>query len=105
MKIKKGDTVIVRSGKDKGKEGKVIRAFPKKSEILVEGVHIVTRHKKSTRRGSQGQLIQKSMPIPVSIVGLKDAKSGKISRVGYKMEGEGEKAKKVRIIKKSGEKA
>lgn len=104
MKIKKGDTVIVRSGKDKGKEGKVVRAFPKKNEVLVEGVHVVTRHQKSRRRGSQGQLVHKPMPVPVSIVALKDAKTGKPSRVGYKTEGEGEKTKKVRITKKSGEK-
>jgi large subunit ribosomal protein L24 len=105
MKIKKGDVVIVRSGKDKGKEGKVIRAFPKKSEVLVEGVHVVTRHQKSKRRGTQGQLVHKPMPLPISVVALKDAKTGKASRVGYKMDGEGEKAKKVRITKKSGEKA
>lgn len=94
----------MRSGKDKGKEGKVIRVFPKKSEVLVEGIHVVTRHQKSKRRGSQGQLVHKPMPVPVSVVALKDAKTGKASRVGYKMEGEGEKAKKVRITKKSGEK-
>lgn len=100
MKIKKGDTVIVRSGKDKGKTGNVLRAFPKKSMLLVEGVHVVTRHQKAKRRGSQGQLIHKPMPIHASVVGLKDAKTGKASRVGYKVEGE----KKVRITKKSGEK-
>jgi len=100
MKIKKGDTVIVRSGKDKGKEGKVIRAFPKKNEVLVEGVHVVTRHQKSRRRGSKGELVHKSMPVPSSIVALKDAKTGMATRVGYKVEGE----KKVRIIKKTGEK-
>lgn len=92
--------MIVRSGKDKGKEGKVIRAFPKKNEVLVEGVHVVTRHQKSRRRGSKGELVHKSMPVPSSIVALKDAKTGKATRVGYKVEGE----KKVRIIKKTGEK-
>ena len=101
MKIKKGDTVIVRSGKDKGKEGKVIQSFPNKSEVLVEGVHVVTRHQKSKRRGQQGQLVHKPMPVSVSIVGLKDAKTGKPSRVGYKIEDK----KKIRITKKSGEKA
>lgn len=96
--------MIVRSGKDKGKEGKVIRAFPKKSEVLVEGVHVVTRHQKARSRGTQGQLVHKPMPVPVSIVALKDGKTGKPSRIGYTTEGEGEKAKKVRITKKSGEK-
>lgn len=101
MKIKKGDTVIVRGGKDKGKEGKVLRTFPKKAEVLVEGVHVVTRHQKSKRRGQQGQLVHKPMPVPASIVALKDAKTGKPSRVGYKVES----GKKIRITKKSGEKA
>lgn len=100
MKIKKGDTVIVRGGKDKGKEGKVLHAYPKKHEVLVEGVHVVTRHQKSRRRGSQGQLVHKPMPVPVSIVALKHAKTGKPVRVGYTIES----GKKVRIIKKTGEK-
>ncbi len=101
MKIKKGDTVIVRRGKEKGKEGTVIRAFPKKNEVLVEGVHVVTRHQKARRRGSKGELVHKPMPVPVSVVALKDGKTGKPSRVGYKIEG----GKKVRVSKKSGEKA
>jgi large subunit ribosomal protein L24 len=100
MKIKKGDTVIVRSGKDKGKEGKVLRAFPKKSAVLVEGIHVVTRHQKSRRKGSQGQLVHKPMPVPVSVVALKDGKMGTPSRVGYTVDG----GKKVRVTKKSGEK-
>ena len=100
MKIKKGDIVIVRSGKDRGKEGKVMSAFPKKAEVLVEGVHVVTRHQKSKKRGSRGEIIHKSMPVPVSIVALKDAKSGKPTRVGYSVVD----GKKVRITKKSGEK-
>ena len=104
MKIKKGDTVIVRSGKDKGKSGNVLRAFPKKSMVLVEGVHVVTRHQKAKRRGSQGQLIHKPMPIHVSVVGLKDAKMGKATRVGYAVEGSGKTARKSRITKRSGEK-
>jgi large subunit ribosomal protein L24 len=104
MKIKKGDTVVVTAGKDRGKEGKVIRSFPKKSEVLVEGVHVVTRHQKSKRRGSQGQIISKPMPITSSNVAFKDPKTGKPVRVGYKMEGEGDKAKKVRVARPSGAK-
>jgi large subunit ribosomal protein L24 len=104
MKIKKGDTVIVRGGKDKGKEGVVLRAFPKKSMVLVEGVHVVTKHQKSRRRNSKGELVHKPMPVAVSSVGLKDPKTGKAARVGYKVEGEGKAAKKVRILKQSGEK-
>ncbi len=99
MKIKKGDTVVVRSGKDKGKEGKVLRAYPKQSEVLIEGVHVVTKHQKSRRRGSRGELVHKPMPVPASIVSLKNSKTGKPARIGYKIDN----GKKVRIIKQTGE--
>jgi large subunit ribosomal protein L24 len=102
MKIKKGDTVVITAGKDRGKSGTVLRTFPKKHEVLVEGVHVVNRHQKSKRRGSQGQIVSKPMPIPSSNAALKDPKTGKPVRVGYKMEGEGDKAKKVRIVHKTG---
>lgn len=104
MKIKKGDTVIVLTGKDKGKEGAVVRTFPKRNEVLVEGAHVVTRHQKAKRRGSQGQIIQKPMPLPVANVGLKHPKTGKPTRVGYVFEGEGDKIKKVRVARPSGDK-
>lgn len=104
MKIQKGDTVIVLTGKDRGKEGKVLRAFPKTGEVLVEDVNIVTRHQKSKQRGSQGQIVQKPMPLPIANVGIKDPKTGKPGRIGYATEGEGEKTKKVRIVRPSGEK-
>lgn len=100
MKIKKGDTVIITTGKDRGKEGKVIRSFPKRMAVLVEGINIVKRHKRATRRGSQGQIIAKPMPLTVSNVALKDPKTGKPVRVGYKVEGE--KKKKVRVARPSG---
>jgi large subunit ribosomal protein L24 len=102
MKIKKGDTVIVMTGKDRGKEGVIMRAFPKKQQVLLEGIHVVSRHKKANRRGSVGQIIQKPMPIPVANIALKHGKKG--VRVGYIMEGEGEKMKKVRVARPSGEK-
>lgn len=104
MKIKKGDTVIVTTGKDRGKQGTVVRAFPKKHEVLVEGVAVVHRNQKSRRRGSQGQIVTKPMPIPVSNVALKDAKTGKPARVGYVVEGKGKDAKKVRVTRPSGAK-
>ncbi|MCF7816097.1 MAG: 50S ribosomal protein L24 [Candidatus Pacebacteria bacterium] len=104
MKIKKGDTVIITTGKDRGKSGKVIRSFPKKHEVLVDGVHIVSRHQKSKKAGSQGQIVSKPMPIPVSNVALKDPKTDKPVRVGYIREGEGAKTKKVRVARPSGEK-
>ena len=104
MKIKKGDTVIVTTGKDKGKEGTVVRSFPKQLKVLIEGVNVVNRHQKSKRRGSQGQIIQKAMPVCVSNVAFKDAKTGKPARVGYVIEGEGKTAKKVRVTRTGGAK-
>ena len=104
MKIKKGDTVVITTGKDRGKSGTVLRAFPKKHEVLVEGMNMVSRHKKSGRRGSQGQIVSKPMPIPSANVGLKDAKTGKAIRIGYMIEGEGKKAKKIRVARPSGAK-
>jgi large subunit ribosomal protein L24 len=103
MKIKKGDTVIVIAGKDRGKSGAVIRAFPKKGEVLVDGVNMATKHEKSRRRGQQGQRITKPMPIDVSNVAMKGAK-GKPVRVGYTVDGEGDKAKKVRVARPDGAK-
>lgn len=104
MKLKKGDTVIVTAGKDRGKTSTIVQSFPKKGVVILDGVNVVTRHQKSKRRGTQGQLVQKPMPINVSNVALKDAKTGKPTRVGYTVEGEGKKVKKVRVAKKSGTK-
>lgn len=105
MKIKKGDSVIVLSGKDKGKDGKVLRVMPKHEQVLVDGVNVATKHQKARRRGSVGQIIQKPMPIHISKVGLKDEKTGKPTRVGYTFEGEGKDAKKVRISRGGAKKA
>jgi large subunit ribosomal protein L24 len=101
MKIKKGDTVIVTTGKDRGKSGTVLRALPKEGKVLVEGVNIVKKHKRAARQSSQGQIVEITMPINVSNVALKDPKGGKPTRVGYKIED----GKKIRIAKKSGTKA
>ncbi len=90
--------MIVTAGKDRGKEGAVLRSFPKKHMVLVEGVAVVQRHQKGRRGGSQGQIISKSLPIPVANVAFKDPKTGKPVRVSYKMEGEGDKAKKRRSV-------
>ncbi len=105
MKIKKGDNVVVIAGKDRGKDGAVIRVFPKKEQVLVEGINIATHHQKSRRRGQQGQIVERPMPLHVSNVGLKDAKTKKPGRAGYVTEGEGDKVKKVRVTRPSGEKA
>lgn len=102
MKIKKGDTVKVLTGKDKGKTGTILMAFPKLESVLIEGVNQVKRHQKNKRSRSQGQIIEKSMPIHVSNVALMEG--DKTVRVGYSFEGEGEKRKKVRIARPSGKK-
>lgn len=102
MKIKKGDHVIILSGKDKGKTGTVERTFPTESKVLVEGVNVMTKHQKNRRTRSVGQIIERPAPIHVSNVALVEDK--KPVRVGYITEGEGKDAKKVRISRKSGKK-
>lgn len=74
MKIKKGDTIYVITGKDKGKSGKVLRAFPKMDLVLVEGVNIKKRHQRATKANQKGQIIDKAMPIHVSNVALTGSK-------------------------------
>jgi len=98
MKIKKGDKVIVISGKDKGVSGKVLRALPKLDRVIVEGVHVVKRHQKSKKSGETGQIIDKTLPIHISNVALVDPKGGKPTRIGIKIDG----GKRVRVAKKSG---
>lgn len=98
MKIKSGDTVVVISGKDKGKKGKVIEV--KDGRVLVDGVNKVLRHIKPSQKNPQGGIIEQEAPIHHSNVMFYDAKSGKGVRVGYKILEDGTK---VRISKKSGE--
>ncbi len=100
MKIKKGDTVKVIAGKNAGKTGKVVQVLPADEKVVVEGINKVTKHMKSQRRGEKGQKFEFDAPIHVSNVMVVETKSGKASRVGYKMLENGEK---VRIAKKSGE--
>ncbi len=97
MKIKKNDNVIVIAGKDKGKTGKVVRAFPAENMVLVEGVNVLKKHQRATRSNSKGQIIEKSLPIHVSNVMLLEGK--KRVRVGKKIVGE----KKIRISRKTGQ--
>ncbi len=99
MKIKKGDQVIVITGRDKGKTGDVIKAMPKENKVIVSGINMVKRHTKPSQE-SAGGIISKERPIHVSNVALIDPKSGKATRVGIKVEQDGTK---VRIAKKSGE--
>ena len=102
MKIRKGDTVQVIAGKDKGKTGTVLSVLVKTEQVLIEGLNVATKHEKIKRRGSQGQIIEKSMPIHISNVSLLEGK--KPVRVGYIFEGEGDKRKKVRVARPSGKK-
>ena len=98
MKIKKGDQVIVITGRDKGKTGEVIQAMPKDSKVVVRGINMVKRHTKPTQENAGG-IVSKEQPIHVSNVALIDPKSGKATRVGIKIEN----GQKVRVAKKSGE--
>lgn len=102
MKIRKGDTVKVIAGKDKGKTGTILLTLKETDQVVIEGINEVKRHQKNKRTRSQGQIIEKSMPIHVSNVSLMEG--DKTVRAGYTLEGEGDKRKKVRISKASGKK-
>lgn len=102
MKIKQGDTVKVIAGKDKGKTGTVLTTLKDTDQVIIEDVNVVKRHQKNRRTRSQGQIVEKSMPIHVSNVALMEG--DKTVRAGYAFEGEGEKRKKVRVARSSGKK-
>ena len=99
MHVKKGDKVMVISGKDKGKTGVVLAAFPKKDRVIVEGINIVKKHSKPSQLNPQGGINDQEAAIHVSNVMPIDPKTGEPTRVGSKtVDG-----KKVRVVKKSGE--
>lgn len=98
MKIKKGDQVIVITGRDKGKTGEVLKSMPKDNKVLVQGINLVKRHQKPTQENAGG-IQTKEAPIHVSNVALIDPKSGKATRVGFKIVND----QKVRVAKRSGE--
>ncbi len=98
-KIKKGDKVVVLSGRDKGRNGEVLQVMPKEERALVRGVNVVTRHQKQTA-AEQGGLVRKEAPIHLSNIALADPTTGKPTRVGFKTLDDG---KKVRFAKASGE--
>ncbi len=99
LKIKKDDEIIVLTGKDKGKKGKVLKTLPEKSRVVVEGVNVAKKHQKPTQFEAGGiKEIEKS--IHISNIALADPKEGKPTRVGYKVEKDGNK---VRFAKRSGE--
>ena len=98
--IKKGDTVIVLAGEDKGKTGKVLKMVREKERAIVEGVNIVTKSSKPSAKNPQGGFVKVEAPIHLSNLSLIDPKSGKPTRISIKVNADG---KKVRIAKKSGE--
>ena len=98
-KIKKGDAVIVLSGRDRGKKGEVLRVMPKEARALVRGVNIVKRHTRQTA-DTQGGIISKEGPIHLSNLAIEDPKDGKPTRVGFKTLEDGTK---VRVAKRSGQ--
>ena len=98
MIIKKGDNVIVITGKDKGKKGKVTKALPSMDKVVIDGVNIKKRHTKPKKSGQKGQIIEIAAPLHVSNVQIVDPKDGKPTRVGVKIVGD----KKVRVSKRTG---
>jgi large subunit ribosomal protein L24 len=99
LKIKKGDRVIVLTGRDKGKQGEVIEVRPKENRALVRGVNIVRRHQRQSA-AQEGGIVSKEGPIQLSNLALEDPKDGKPTRVGFKILEDG---RKVRFAKRSGE--
>ncbi len=101
MKIKKGDRVRVLTGKDRGKEGEVMRAFPDEGKVIVDGVNVAKRHQRPTKATMQGGIIDKDMPLPVSAVAILCPTDGP-TRIGYRFEDTGTGRRKVRICRKCG---
>ncbi len=98
-KIKKGDKVVVLSGRDKGKHGEVTRAMPKDGKVIVSGVNIATRHTKPTQENPSGGLSRFEAPMHVSKVAIEDPRTGKPTRVRFEVQD----GKKVRVAVRSGE--
>ena len=99
MRIKKGDRVRVLTGKDRGKEGEVMRAIPEWDKVIVDGVNVAKRHQRATRATTQGGIIDKDMPLPVANVAIVCGSCGKATRVGYRFD---DQDRKVRICRKCG---
>ncbi|EFO29187.1 ribosomal protein L24 [Roseibium sp. TrichSKD4] len=98
-KIKKGDTVVVLTGRDKGKSGEVIQLLPADNKALVRGVNLVRRHQKQTQT-QEGGIVSKEAPIHLSNLSVADPKDGKATRVGFQVKEDGSK---VRVAKRSGD--
>jgi large subunit ribosomal protein L24 len=98
MKIRKGDRVVVLTGKDRGKEGEVMRAMPAEDKVIVDGVNIAKRHTRATRATTQGGIIDRDMPIPAANVAIICPNDGP-TRIGYRFDDKGEK---IRVCRKCG---
>ena len=100
-KIRKGDKVVVLSGRDKGRTGEVLEVRPTEGRALVRGIHMVKRHQRQTAQ-QEGGIISKEGSIHLSNIALSDPKDGKPTRVGFKFVGEGDGRRKIRVAKRSG---
>ena len=99
LKIKKGDRVRVLTGKDRGKEGTVLRALPTEGKLIVEGVNTAKKHQKPTRVNQSGGIVERDMPIPVANVAVLSPGDGRPTRVGFKVQQDGTK---VRVCRRTG---
>jgi large subunit ribosomal protein L24 len=99
LKIRRGDKVVVLAGRDKGKRGEVVKAFPADNKVVVQGINMMRKHQKQTPN-QQGGIIAKEAPIHVSNLAIEDPKDGAPTRIGYKFLDDG---RKVRFAKRSGE--
>lgn len=98
MKIQKGDTVIIKSGKDRGKTGKVLSVLSVRNAVIVEGLNLYKKHQKARGQGQKGGIIQKPMPVHASNVMILDGKTKRGARVGYDISGD----RKARILRAGG---
>ncbi|HEX7633565.1 MAG TPA: 50S ribosomal protein L24 [Candidatus Saccharimonadales bacterium] len=99
MRLKKGDTVVVRAGKDAGKTGKVTAVHPKENKVTVEGINVVKKHVKPNQQNPQGAIVELTKPVWVSKVSIVEPTSKKPSRIGFKLNADGTK---TRVFKKTG---
>ncbi len=98
LKVKKGDKVVVVTGRDKGKRGEILKVLREENRVIVQGVNLAQRHQKQSMQ-QEGGIVQKELAIHVSNVALIDPKTDKPTRIGYRMDGE----RKVRVARRSGE--
>jgi len=102
MKFRKGDRVVVLAGRDKGKQGEILRVIPKEERAIVRGVNVVRRHQRQSAQ-QQGGIVSKEATIHLSNLAHEDPQDGKPTRVGFRFEGEGDDRRKVRFAKRSGD--